>query len=166
MQLPDFEILCAVWHSKSRYLQAGGLDYGYDDDAKNSGCSSRAVRGKGLHINHFGRCNTDFLLLNTVVFKETHGMTCGFPHPQTTAGRCCSCMPPSSSPHRRGPCPSGDFGRCRWQRCSRTDSGLAGPGRRHTETTPACFCSGMWEPASPFSPDVSPTPCLTGMCRC
>jgi hypothetical protein len=47
MQLPDFEILCAVWHSKSRYLQAGGLDYGYDDDAKNSGCSSRAVRGKG-----------------------------------------------------------------------------------------------------------------------
>ena len=41
MQLPDFEILCAVWHSKSRYLQAGGLDYGYDDDAKNSGCSSR-----------------------------------------------------------------------------------------------------------------------------
>ena len=34
MQLPDFKILCAVWHSKSRYLQAGGLDYGYDDDAK------------------------------------------------------------------------------------------------------------------------------------
>ena len=25
---------------------------------------------------------------------------------------------------------------------------------------------GMWEPASPFSPVVSPTPCLTGMCRC
>lgn len=54
--------------------------------------------------------------------------TCRFPHPQTAAGQCCFGMPPSSSPHRRGPCPSGDFGRCRWQRCSRTDSGLAGPG--------------------------------------
>ena len=54
--------------------------------------------------------------------------TCRFPHPQTAAGQCCSCKPPSSSPHRRGPCPSEDFGRCRWQRCSRTDSGLAGPG--------------------------------------
>ena len=31
---------------------------------------------------------------------------------------------------------------------------------------PACCCLGMWEPASPFSPVVSPTPCLTGMCRC
>ena len=30
----------------------------------------------------------------------------------------------------------------------------------------ACCCLGMWEPASPFSPVVSPTPCLTGMCRC
>ena len=30
---------------------------------------------------------------------------------------------------------------------------------------PAC-CSEMWELASPFSPVVSPTPCLTGMCRC
>ena len=38
--------------------------------------------------------------------------------------------------------------------------------RRHTGTTPACFCLGMWELASPFSPVVSPTPCLTGMCRC
>ena len=25
---------------------------------------------------------------------------------------------------------------------------------------------GDVEPASPFSPVVSPTPCLTGMCRC
>ena len=30
--------------------------------------------------------------------------------------------------------------------------------------TLACCCLGMWEPASPFSPVVSPTPCLTGMC--
>ena len=30
----------------------------------------------------------------------------------------------------------------------------------------ACYCLGMWEPANPFSPVVSPTPCLTGMCRC
>ena len=27
-------------------------------------------------------------------------------------------------------------------------------------------CSGMWEPASLFSPDVLPMPCLTEMCRC
>ena len=47
---------------------------------------------------------------------------------QTAAGRCCFCMPPSNFLHRRGPCPSEDFGRCRWQRCSRTDIGLAGPG--------------------------------------
>ena len=39
-------------------------------------------------------------------------------------------------------------------------------GRRHTGTTPACCCSGMWEPASPFSPVVLPMLCLTGMCRC
>ena len=36
----------------------------------------------------------------------------------------------------------------------------------YTGTTPACFCLGMWELASPFSPVVLPTPCLTGMCRC
>ena len=34
------------------------------------------------------------------------------------------------------------------------------------KTTPACCCSGMWEPASLFSPVASPTPCLTGMCLC
>ena len=28
------------------------------------------------------------------------------------------------------------------------------------------YCLEMWEPASPFSPVVLPTPCLTGMCRC
>ena len=39
-------------------------------------------------------------------------------------------------------------------------------GRRHIKTTPACCCSGMWEPASLFSPVASPTPCLTGMCLC
>ena len=52
---------------------------------------------------------------------------CRFPHPRTTAGRCCFYMPPSSSPHRRGPCPSMGFCRCRWQRCSHRDSGLANP---------------------------------------
>ena len=39
-------------------------------------------------------------------------------------------------------------------------------GTFYIKTTPACCCSGMWEQASPFSPVVSPTPCLTGMCRC
>ena len=37
---------------------------------------------------------------------------------------------------------------------------------RHIKTTPACCCSGMWEPASLSSPDVLPTLCLTRMCRC
>ena len=34
MQLLILNFIIAVWHSKGRYLQTGGLDYGYDDDAK------------------------------------------------------------------------------------------------------------------------------------
>ena len=47
---------------------------------------------------------------------------------EKTKARYCSYMPPSSSPHRRGPCPSMGFCRCRWQRCSHRDNGLASPG--------------------------------------
>ena len=41
-----------------------------------------------------------------------------------------------------------------------------GTGKRHIRAISGFCCLEMWEPANLFSPDVSPTLCLTRMCRC